>query len=44
MMTQVGAFAAKNRLGELLRRAESAPKGVTLGGISLKDLIAQGRR
>jgi antitoxin (DNA-binding transcriptional repressor) of toxin-antitoxin stability system len=80
-MTQVGAFEAKNRLSELLRRAESgeefaitnrgkivAPlvlpqpafdadearaaverirarrKGVTLGGVRLKDLIAEGRR
>jgi prevent-host-death family protein len=80
-MTQIGAFEAKNRLSELLRRAESGEefaitnrgkvvarllppqpafdadqaraaverirarrKGVTLGGTTLKDLIAEGRR
>lgn len=80
-MTHVGAFEAKNRLSELLRRAGSGEefaitirgkvvarlvppqaafdpdraraaverirarrKGVTLGGTSLKDLIAEGRR
>jgi len=80
-MTQVGAFEAKNRLSELLRRAESGEEfaitnrgkvvarllppqpafdadqaraaverirtrrnGVTLGGATVKDLIAEGRR
>jgi prevent-host-death family protein len=78
---EVGAFAAKNRLSELLRRAESGEeiaitnrgrivarlvpprsgfdrdmamaavgrirarrKGVTLGGITTKKLIEEGRR
>ncbi|HEX3885429.1 MAG TPA: type II toxin-antitoxin system prevent-host-death family antitoxin [Stellaceae bacterium] len=80
-MTRIGAFEAKNRLSELLRRAESGEeiaitnrgrvvarlvppepevpgdqvraaiarirtrrKGVTLGGLSVKELIEEGRR
>lgn len=80
-MHEIGAFEAKNRLSELLRRAEAgeeiaitnrgrivarlvppAPpldreaargaaarirerrKGVRLGGLKLKELIAEGRR
>ena len=80
-MTEIGAFAAKNRLSELLRRAAQGEeiditnrgkviarlvppnpgcdprqagaaaarirvrrKGVTLGGLKFKDLIAEGRR
>jgi len=80
-MVQIGAFEAKNRLSELLRRAESGEeititnrgrvvarlvppepdissdqvraavarirarrKGVTLGGLSVKELIEEGRR
>ena len=80
-MIQIGAFEAKNRLSELLRRAESGEeiaitnrgrvvarlvppesevpadqvraaitrirarrKGVTLGGLSVKELIEEGRR
>ena len=80
-MQEIGAFEAKNRLSELLRRAEggeeiaitnrgkvvarlvppvpaidrgsaraaaarirSRRKGVTLGGLKIKDLIAEGRR
>jgi len=78
---EIGAFEAKNRLSELLRRAEAGEeiaitnrgkvvarlvpplsgfsrdmafgaigrirarrKGVTLGGLSIKDLIEEGRR
>ena len=78
---EVGAFEAKNRLSELLRRAEAGEeisitnrgkvvarlvpplhgfdrdtalaavgrirarrKGVTLGGLNIKDLIEEGRR
>jgi prevent-host-death family protein len=80
-MKEVGAFEAKNRLGQLLDRVEAgeeilitrrgkvvarlvppgapvdrerarrameeireARKGVTLGGIPIKDLIGEGRR
>ncbi|HXP05770.1 MAG TPA: type II toxin-antitoxin system prevent-host-death family antitoxin [Stellaceae bacterium] len=80
-MQEVGAFEAKNRLSELLRRAEGGEeiaitnrgrivarlvpplaafdteaaraaaarirarrKGVTLGGLKIKKLIAEGRR
>ena len=80
-MREIGAFEAKNRLSELLRRAAAGEeiaitnrgqvvarlvpplptinreqahaaaarirarrKGVTLGGIKIKDLIAEGRR
>lgn len=80
-MTEIGAFEAKNRLSELLRRVEAGEevaitnrgrivarlvpplptvdreqaraavarirerrKGVTLGGLKIKDLIAEGRR
>jgi prevent-host-death family protein len=80
-MTQVGAFEAKNRLGQLLdlvergeevvitrhgkavarlvapragpdrdagraaaERIRNMSRGVTLGGINLKDLIGEGRR
>jgi len=80
-MTEIGAFEAKNRLSELLRRVEAGEeiaitnrgrivarlmppmpnldadralaaiarirarrKGVKLGGIGLKELIAEGRR
>ena len=73
-MHEVGAFEAKNRLSELLRRAEAGEeiaitnrgrvvarlvppafdreaarirerrKGVRLGGLKLKQLIAEGRR
>ena len=80
-MSEVGAFEAKNRLSELLRRAEAGEeiaitnrgrvvarlvpplpkfdregaraaaarirerrKGVKLGGLSIKELIAEGRR
>jgi prevent-host-death family protein len=79
-MQEVGAFEAKNRLSELLRRAESGEeiaitnrgkivarlvpplpdfdrdealraverirarrKGITLGGITIKELIEEGR-
>ena len=80
-MQEIGAFEAKNRLSELLRRAEGGEeiaitnrgkvvarlvppvqaidrgvaraaaarirarrKGVTLGGLKIKELIAEGRR
>lgn len=80
-MTEIGAFEAKNRLSELLRRVAAGEeiaitnrgrivarlvpplpaidrsearaaaarirerrKGVTLGGLRIKDLIAEGRR
>jgi prevent-host-death family protein len=80
-MREVGAFEAKNRLSELLRRAElgeeiaitnrgkivarlvpplpnfdreqalaavarirARRKGITLGGLKIKDLIEEGRR
>lgn len=80
-MKQVGAFEAKNRLGQLLDRVEAGEeivitrrgkvvarlvppsmafdrergrraaqriremrKGVTLGGLAMKDLISEGRR
>jgi prevent-host-death family protein len=80
-MQKIGAFEAKNRLSELLRRAEGGEeiaitnrgrivarlvpplpafdreaaraaaarlrarrKGVTLGNLKIKDLIAEGRR
>lgn len=80
-MSKVGAFEAKNRLSELLRRAAAGEeiaitnrgkivarlvppaavfdheharaaaarirerrKGVTLGGLKIKELIAEGRR
>lgn len=80
-MTEVGAFEAKNRLGQLLDRVEAgeeivitrrgkavarlvpptavtdrersrraveeireARKGVTLGGITIRELIDEGRR
>ena len=80
-MTEVGAFEAKSRLGQLLDRVEAGEeiiitrrgkvvarlvppglafdrerghraaeriremrKGVTLGGLTIKDLISEGRR
>ena len=80
-MSEIGAFEAKNRLSELLRRAEAGEeiaitnrgrvvarlvppgrsfdreqarvavarirkrrRGIVLGGLGLKDLIAEGRR
>ena len=48
-MKEIGAFEAKSKLGQLLDWVEAGEeiiitrRGMTLGGLKIKDLIDEGR-